>query len=75
LNSTCQSDDNNRNHGWWRLFARAVAVWAAELGAVIEVVNRFGSFFSGSILEVFILAIVFRSIDPRRPQAGVEARV
>ena len=36
-----------------------VAVWAAELGSLIEVVNRFGSFFYGSILGVFILAVAF----------------
>jgi solute:Na+ symporter, SSS family len=45
--------------GVWGLFACAVAVWAAELGSLIEVVNRFGSFFYGSILGVFILAIAF----------------
>jgi SSS family transporter len=43
--------------GLWGLFACGVAVWAAELGSLIEVVNRFGSFFYGSILGVFILAI------------------
>jgi hypothetical protein len=43
--------------GIWGLFACAIAVWAAELGSLIEVVNRFGSFFYGSILGVFILAI------------------
>ena len=43
--------------GLWGLFACAVAVWAADLGSLIEVVNRFGSFFYGSILGVFILAI------------------
>ena len=43
--------------GLWGLFACAVAVWAAELGSLIEVVNRFGTFFYGSILGVFILAI------------------
>jgi solute:Na+ symporter, SSS family len=43
--------------GLWGLFASAVAVWAAELGSLIEVVNRFGSFFYGSILGVFILAV------------------
>jgi len=43
--------------GFWGLFASAVAVWAAELGSLIEVVNRFGSFFYGSILGVFMLAI------------------
>jgi Na+(H+)/acetate symporter ActP len=42
--------------GLWGLFACMVAVWAAELGSLIEVVNRFGSFFYGSILGVFILA-------------------
>jgi Na+/proline symporter len=45
--------------GFWGLFACAVAVWAAELGSLIEVVNRFGSFFYGSILGVFILAVAF----------------
>ena len=50
--------------GLWGLFACAVAVWAAELGSLIEVVNRFGSFFYGSILGVFILAVGFRA--PRR---------
>jgi Na+/proline symporter len=43
--------------GFWGLFASIVAVWAAELGSLIEVVNRFGSFFYGSILGVFILAV------------------
>jgi solute:Na+ symporter, SSS family len=43
--------------GLWGLFACGVAVWAAELGSLIEVVNRFGSFFYGSVLGVFILAI------------------
>jgi SSS family solute:Na+ symporter len=46
--------------GVWGLFACAVAVWAAELGSLIEVVNRFGSFFYGSILGVFILAVGVR---------------
>ena len=45
--------------GLWGLFACAVAVWAADLGSLIEVVNRFGSFFYGSILGVFILAVGF----------------
>ncbi len=43
--------------GLWGLFAVGVAVWAVELGSLIEVVNRFGSFFYGSILGVFILAV------------------
>ena len=44
----------------WGLFACGVAVYAARLGSLIEVVNRFGSFFYGSILGVFILAILTR---------------
>ena len=44
----------------WGIFASGVAVYAAELGSLIEVVNRFGSFFYGSILGVFILAIGFK---------------
>ncbi len=43
--------------GFWGLFASVVAIYAAELGSLIEVVNRFGSFFYGSILGVFLLAI------------------
>jgi SSS family solute:Na+ symporter len=43
--------------GLWGLFACVVAIYAAELGSLIEVVNRFGSFFYGSILGVFVLAI------------------
>jgi Na+/proline symporter len=46
--------------GFWGIFASIVAIWAAELGSLIEVVNRFGSFFYGSILGVFILAVAFR---------------
>ena len=45
------------HHRVWGLFACAIAVWAVELGSLIEVVNRFGSFFYGSILGVFILAV------------------
>lgn len=45
--------------GFWGLFASVVAIYAAELGSLIEVVNRFGSFFYGSILGVFILAIAW----------------
>jgi hypothetical protein len=35
-----------------------VATYAVSLGSLIEVVNRFGSFFYGSILGVFLLAMV-----------------
>jgi SSS family solute:Na+ symporter len=44
--------------GLWGLFACGVALYAASLGSLIEVVNRFGSFFYGSILGVFLLAMI-----------------
>ena len=46
---------------FWGLFACVVASYAATLGSLIEVVNRFGSFFYGSILGVFILAMIPRA--------------
>jgi Na+/proline symporter len=42
---------------FWGLVACTVAIYAASLGSLIEVVNRFGSFFYGSLLGVFILAV------------------
>ena len=42
---------------FWGLFACVVAIYAGTLGSLIEVVNRFGSFFYGSILGVFLLAM------------------
>ena len=46
---------------FWGVFACIVAVYAISLGSLIEVVNRFGSFFYGSILGVFLLAMVPRA--------------
>jgi len=43
--------------GFWGLFACAVALYAGRLGSFIEVVNKFGSYFYGSLLGVFALAI------------------
>ena len=45
----------------WGVFAMVVATYAATLGSLIEVVNRFGSFFYGSILGVFLLAMIKRT--------------
>ncbi|HKW40260.1 MAG TPA: sodium:solute symporter [Gemmatimonadales bacterium] len=47
--------------GCWGLFACGVATFAATLGSLIVVVNRFGSFFYGSILGVFLLAMIPRA--------------
>jgi solute:Na+ symporter, SSS family len=43
---------------FWGLFACVVALHAGQLGTAIEVVNRFGSYFYGSILGVFALAVL-----------------
>jgi Na+/proline symporter len=42
----------------WGVFACLVALQAGKLGSAIEVVNRFGSYFYGSILGVFMLAVL-----------------
>ena len=43
---------------FWGGFACLVALRAGQLGSAIEVVNRFGSYFYGSILGVFLLAVL-----------------
>ena len=50
----------------WGIFAAFVALQAGQLGSAIEVVNRFGSYFYGSILGVFGLAI----LTPRASARG-----
>lgn len=42
---------------FWGLFACIVALYSTSLGSLIEVVNKFGSFFYGSLLGVFVLAV------------------
>lgn len=49
----------------WGIFACIVAVFATNLGSLIEVVNKFGSFFYGSLLGVFVLAFVVRRARAR----------
>ena len=51
---------------FWGGFACLVALQAGRLGSAIEVVNRFGSYFYGSILGVFALAV----LTPRASAAG-----
>lgn len=50
----------------WGLFACFVALEAGRLGSAIEVVNKFGSYFYGSILGVFALAV----LTPRATARG-----
>ena len=40
----------------WGMFAFGVALYAGQLGSLIEAVNQIGSFFYGSLLGVFLLA-------------------
>ena len=44
----------------WGLFACGVAIYAANQGSLIEVVNKYGSLFYGSLLGVFILATLIK---------------
>ncbi len=50
---------------FWGLVACVVAMYAANQGSLIEVVNRYGSFFYGSLLGVFILAILTKRATAR----------
>jgi solute:Na+ symporter, SSS family len=50
----------------WGGFACLIALRAGQLGSAIEVVNRFGSYFYGSILGVFLLAV----LTPRAAARG-----
>ncbi|MBK8464423.1 MAG: sodium:solute symporter [Chloracidobacterium sp.] len=49
----------------WGIFACVVAIFATNLGSLIEVVNKFGSFFYGSLLGVFVLAFVVKRAKAR----------
>jgi SSS family solute:Na+ symporter len=49
----------------WGLLACVVAIRAADQGSLIEVVNRYGSFFYGSLLGVFTLGILTRRATAR----------
>ena len=49
----------------WGLFACFVAMRAANQGSLIEVVNRYGSVVYGSLLGVFILAILTKRATAR----------
>jgi solute:Na+ symporter, SSS family len=57
----------------WGVFACVVALFASGLGPLIDVVNRFGSFFYGSILGVFILALAVPRATGRGAFVGLMA--
>jgi SSS family solute:Na+ symporter len=61
--------------GAWGIFACVVATFAAGLGSLIEVVNRFGSFFYGSLLGVFVLALAVRRANGTGAFVGLLAGI
>jgi len=61
--------------GFWGLFACMVALYAGRLGSLIEVVNRFGSYFYGSLLGVFVLALGVRRATGRGAFWGLIAGI
>ncbi|HEX9726313.1 MAG TPA: sodium:solute symporter [Vicinamibacteria bacterium] len=57
----------------WGGFATFGALYMGRLGSAIEAVNRIGSFFYGSILGVFVLAIATRRATGRGAFWGLAA--
>jgi Na+/proline symporter len=57
----------------WGAFATMSALYMGRLGSAIEAVNRIGSFFYGSILGVFVLAIATRRATGRGAFWGLAA--
>lgn len=58
---------------FWGLVACVVAHVAVRLGSLIEVVNRIGSIFYGSLLGVFLLALAFRRANGHGAFVGLLA--
>ncbi len=56
---------------FWGLFACVVATSAANMGSLIEVVNKYGSYFYGSILGVFILALGVKRANGHGASVGL----
>ncbi|MGI8555845.1 MAG: sodium:solute symporter [Pyrinomonadaceae bacterium] len=56
---------------FWGLFACIVAIYSTNLGSLIEVVNKFGSFFYGSLLGVFVLAFAVKRARSRGAFFGI----
>jgi len=60
---------------FWGIFACIVATYSTRLGSLIEVVNKFGSYFYGSILGVFALAIGVKRVKANGAFFGIIAGV
>jgi Na+/proline symporter len=61
--------------GCWGIFACIVAIYTGGRGSFIEVVNKYGSFFYGSLLGVFVLAIGTRRATGRGAFWGLLAGI
>lgn len=57
----------------WGIYAMVFAFFAGNLGPLIEVINKIGSYFYGSLLGVFILAIFTRRSNGLGAFTGVIA--
>ena len=60
---------------FWGTVACVVAHFAVQLGSLIEVVNRFGSIFYGSLLGVFVLALAFKRANGTGAFVGLIAGI
>ncbi|TAH42570.1 MAG: sodium:solute symporter [Bacteroidetes bacterium] len=47
---------------FWGMYAIMVAMFANQLGSLIEAVNKLGSLFYGTILGIFVVAFYFKKI-------------
>ena len=47
----------------WGIFSIAVAMFATQMGSLIEAVNVLGSLFYGPILGIFLVAFYFKKIN------------
>ena len=56
---------------FWGAYAVVIAKYAANMGALIEVVNRLGSLFYGGMLGVFVLAFYLRNVGSNAAFVGV----
>jgi solute:Na+ symporter, SSS family len=57
----------------WGALAAIFAMYAGALGSVIVAVNKIGSYFYGSLLGVFVLAIAVKRATGRGAFAGLLA--
>ncbi|MFC7345714.1 sodium:solute symporter [Chryseobacterium zhengzhouense] len=49
----------------WGIFSIGVAMFATQMGSLIEAVNVLGSLFYGPILGIFLVAFYYKKIDGR----------